>query len=244
MGIHVGDTYLLENGSESHALIFGAQLSSIVADNMRYIKHQPPYFSVHAQNDTATHNNPENVRNIFLEGLKEELKCEDDEIEWINENNVKFRFDELHFTLSQESMHLHHRLFQLRAFKYSHPDSGYMQKDMKAIIRNMRLQYHHINSPIILNTATDSHDKYYTPYYLIQKCKFLKSTHYDYVLSRFVRALWMMRATKRKKYKQELNKYMYQKKFTQQLTVDEIRTELRFMVIHTPPYLLSAIFSV
>ena len=244
MGLHIGDTYLLENGAESHALIFGDQLSKIVADNMRYIESKPDYFFIHAQNDTATHNNPENVRNIFLEGLKKELKCDDDEIEWINDNHVKFRFDELQFILSQESMHLFHRLFQLRAFKYSHPDSGYMQKDMKAIIRNIRLQYHHIKSPVILYTQTNEHDAYYTPYELIEKCKFLNKTDYDYVLSRFVRALWMLRGTKKKKYKHELNKFIFQTKYTQQLNVQEIRAELKFMIRHTPPYLLSAIFSV
>lgn len=248
MGINLGSTYLLENGAESHALIFGDQLASMVAENMQEIEFKPERFFVHTQNDTATHNNVENVRNIFLDGLKDKLGVKKDQIAWKNDFDVEFRFDELEFLLSQEGMHLNHRLAQLRAFKYAHPDSGYMQKDMKYIIRNLRLQYDSIESPFILNTATKDHKAYYTPYDLMEKCEYERSIfgreEYDFVLSRFVRALWMLRGTKKKKYRNELKKFMYRKKYNQSLTVDDIRNEFKKLIYHSPPYLLSSIFSV
>ena len=244
MGLNIGDTYLLENGAESHGLIFGEQLSSIVSGNMNYIKHSPKIgFAIHAQNDTATHNNVENVRNIFLQGIQKQLSLKPDQSQYTNMNGIQFKLNELKFMLSQESMHLYHRLMNLGAFKHGHPDTGYMRKDCKAFVRNIRLQYDIFESPFILYTVTTDHKKYLTPYELIEYCSIFKNPQYDYVVSRAIRALWMRKGTRKENHRKELRSYMSKKK-TFGLGVDVIRHELKYVIKHTPPYLLNSFFSV
>ena len=203
MSLNIGDIILLENSNEPHTLLYGYQAARIVANNMRCIKHQPKNFITHFQTDTATFNQVQNVGNHFIQGLKEQLGIPQSQEIYKNDHDVVFDFRNLQFILSQESMHEFHRLKNENGFRRGYPDSGYMQKDLKSIIHNTRIKYDEIESPYILNEATKKHCEYILPYEIYQhpKCKILFSDKYFPVVSRAIRALWMLKKKQKKNIK-------------------------------------------
>lgn len=238
--IQMGKTYLLENGGEKHVTIFGKQLASIIAQNMTEIKVQPQQFAIHAQNDTATRNNPENIRNIVIESLRDKLldqsKFTDQTKQiWINKHNIKFDFTKFIFILSQESFHLWIRISKAGGFKRCHPDTGYIKKDITAVIRKMRLQYDPVDSPPILSSGYErgpwSVKKLYLPYDLIEEIPMLKDSSNDFVLMRAIQGLWMQRNTHGIEYKKDLTN-LFSKQNTNGLGINEIRKQLTWAVKH------------
>lgn len=265
MSFMLGHTILLENGNEYHKIIFGYQVPNCIAKNMKYIQYQPQHFYNHCQNDRATHNNVQNVRNITVEGIKKQLSILDpkrfneQDVTYTNPYGVIFDFRRYAFILSQEIQHISHRLGNLGAFKWHHTDCGYFKKDMNIIIKNMRLQYDPVETPTILYTnlfdGPEIKGPYYTPYELIKKCNLLKDSRHDYSISRALRALWMRRGTKQSKHKAELDKYWKKKHLNLTLpanqqqqsiiiTKDEIRKEFTFIIKHCAPHQIPAFFSV
>ena len=248
MSLQLGETCLLEKGREPISFMFGYQLPKIISNNMKLIKSQPKQFLIHAQNDTATHNNAENIRNILIEGIKEELNMDQDTYMYQNPNGIQFDFREFKFILSQESMHEYHRQNNLKAFKIGHPDAGYMRKDLRSIIYNTRLSYDPVLSPYHLECSpnlTNYPFKYYAPYDIVkhEQCSFLFRNENFYVVSRGIKALIMNKKTRKQPYKDELRKYL-EKKYTNGLGRYKIRKALRYICKHTPPYLICAVISV
>ena len=245
MSLLVGDTILLEGGREPNSLIYGYQGARIISNNMKQLRKQPKEFIIHAQNDTATHNNVKNIRNILIEGIKEDLGMKSSDCRYKNDHGVIFDFRDFKFILSQESMHEYHRQNNINAFKRGHPDSGLMQKDLKAIIRNTRLRYDPIRSPFILHTANNDHKAYYLPYEIYKKeeCSFLFCDRFFDVVSRAIRALLMLKRTKKRRLKSQLYRF-WRKKYTKNLGRNKIRQALRYICEHTPPYLICAVLSV
>ena len=251
------DTYLLERGAERHKVIFGDQLSTCVAKNMYLIQTNPERFYVHAQNDRATQNNVFNVRNIIIEGIRQKLTLFDSntkiaynphQVEYINPHGIIFRFDEFAFLLSQEINHVQHRIQQLGGFKLTHVDGPHFKVDIQFIIKNIRLQYDAIQSPVVLYTdgfkgPVKTHEKYYTPYDAIKKSQILNNPEYDWVISRMVRSIWMLKGTKVQKNRRELEKFQ-SKCNTKGLGGKVIRREFNTVINHLPPYLIPRFFSV
>ena len=222
--------------------------AEVVANNMRYINHEPPVFFNHAQNDRATHNNPDNIRNILICGIKKQLGMNQDEYIYKNDHEIIFDFRKYEFVLSQEIQHIERRLDVAKAFKYGHVDSGYIRKDLNAIIKMIRMQFDPLKSPTILYTKQYqgpliTKQEYYPPYELIKYCPLLKDSKYDYYFTKAIRALWMRRGTKQEAFKRDLEKFLT-KYYMNGISRSQLRDELCFIIDHTPPHLLPAFFSV
>ena len=152
------------------------------------------------------------------------------------------------FIHSQEIHHIDLRLLALGAYKRGHSDHGCVRGDIKFIIRNMRLQYHPVESPVILYTAvfegpTIINEPWMPPYELFAKTTYIKNEEYFFVISRAVRALWMRRKTNKPKLQSQLDRYWH-KNWTQNIGRDKLRKEFIFIIKHSVPHLIAAFFSV
>ena len=226
----VGETVLLENGSERYYILF-KQMGKRVATNMKFCKWIEGgwnwfYNYVSIDFDRATACKPDKIREILLFWIKYYLNLSNETEYYINPHGILFKFKSFFIIVSQEIQHIYIRARKIKMWKFHHSDQSLIRLNWQTVVKGCTVRYDEFETPPVLIDEKEAElrniEPKYHPYNLIDnKIELLQNREKCDAMCEIVQNIWKLTKTYSKILIDELKRKIHFNKMVSWLKAKE-----------------------